>query len=43
MEPLTAGVITKIAFTKAFEKTVGKLTEATLAKNIMPFLEELAD
>ena len=32
MEPLTAGAIATIAFTKAFEKTVEKLTEATLAK-----------
>ncbi len=32
MEPLTAGVIATLAFTKAFEKTVEKLTEATLTK-----------
>lgn len=32
MEPLTAGAIATLAFTKAFEKTVEKLTEATLAK-----------
>lgn len=32
MEPLTAGAIATIAFTKAFEKTVEKLTEAALAK-----------
>lgn len=32
MEPLTAGAIATLAFTKAFEKTVEKLTEATLDK-----------
>lgn len=32
MEPLTAGAIATIAFTKAVEKTVEKLTEATIAK-----------
>jgi len=32
MEPFTAGAIATLAFTKAFEKTVEKLTEATLAK-----------
>ncbi|MCV3212191.1 hypothetical protein OGM63_01385 [Plectonema radiosum NIES-515] len=32
MEPLTAGAIATLAFTKAFEKTIEKLTEATLTK-----------
>lgn len=32
MEPLTAGVIATLAFTKAFEKTIEKFTEAALAK-----------
>lgn len=32
MEPLTAGAIATLAFTKAFEKTIEKLTEATIAK-----------
>jgi len=38
MEPLTAGAIATLAFTKAFEKTIEKLTEATLVK-----LKELRD
>ena len=32
MEPLTAGAIATLAFTKAFEKTIEILTEATLTK-----------
>lgn len=32
MEPLSAGAIATLAFTKAFEKTIEKFTEATLAK-----------
>ncbi|MBW4635746.1 MAG: hypothetical protein KME30_28865 [Iphinoe sp. HA4291-MV1] len=32
MEPLTAGAIATLAFTKAFEKTIEKFTEAALAK-----------
>lgn len=32
MEPLTAGAIATLAFTKAFEKTIEKLTEATFTK-----------
>jgi hypothetical protein len=32
MEPLTAGAGATLAFTKAFEKTIEKLTEATLTK-----------
>lgn len=32
MEPLTAGAIATLAFTKAFEKTIEKLTEATFNK-----------
>lgn len=32
MEPLTAGVIATLAFTKALEKTVEKFTEAALVK-----------
>ena len=32
MEPLTAGAIATLAFTKAFEKTIEKFTEAALLK-----------
>lgn len=32
MEPLTAGAIITLAFTKIFEKTINKFTEATLGK-----------
>ncbi len=32
MEPLTAGAIATLAFTKAFEKTIEKFTEAALVK-----------
>lgn len=32
MEPLTAGTLATLAFTKAFEKTIEKFTEAALAK-----------
>ena len=32
MEPLTAGVIVTLAFTKAFETTIEKFTEAALVK-----------
>lgn len=32
MEPLTAGAIATLAFTKAFEKTIEKFTEAALTK-----------
>lgn len=32
MEPLTAGVIVTLAFTKAFETTIEKFTEAALGK-----------
>lgn len=32
MEPLTAGALATLAFTKAFEKTIEKLTEPTLTK-----------
>ncbi|MCC5599399.1 hypothetical protein [Nostoc favosum] len=32
MEPLTAGAIATLAFTKAFEKTIEKFTEVALAK-----------
>lgn len=32
MEPLTAGTIATLAFTKAFEKTIEKFTEAALLK-----------
>ncbi|MBD2365126.1 hypothetical protein H6G36_28890 [Anabaena minutissima FACHB-250] len=32
MEPLTAGVIATLAFTKAFETTIEKFTEAAIAK-----------
>lgn len=32
MEPITAGAITTLAFTKAFEKTIEKFTEAALIK-----------
>jgi hypothetical protein len=32
MEPLTAGVIVTLAFTKVFETTIEKFTEAALAK-----------
>ena len=32
MEPITAGAIATLAFTKAFEKTIEKFTEATWNK-----------
>lgn len=32
MEPITAGAIATLAFTKAFEKTIEKFTEAALGK-----------
>ncbi|MBD2254772.1 hypothetical protein [Nostoc parmelioides] len=32
MEPLTAGLIATLAFTKAFEKTIEKFTEVALVK-----------
>ncbi|MDZ8029460.1 MAG: tetratricopeptide repeat protein [Nostoc sp. DedQUE11] len=36
MQPITAGAIVTLAFTKAFEKTIEKFTEAALVKEAHP-------
>jgi predicted ribosome quality control (RQC) complex YloA/Tae2 family protein len=42
MEPLTAGVIVKLAFTKVFETTIEKFTESAIAK-MEPLRQKIAD